>query len=127
MDIKQCYELLELNPGVFIDELRRAYRDLVEVWHPDRFRHNLRLQKRAEEKFKEMNQAYETLASHYNYLEGKPEWKGQTQRNSEEKQKDINNKNVSSIEEFAEAGTFFVLRAWSQFLSSIAGLSKKSG
>jgi DnaJ domain len=57
------YELLGVRPGVSVQELKSAYRDLTKVWHPDRFTHDLRLQQKAEEKLKEINDAYEQLVS----------------------------------------------------------------
>jgi curved DNA-binding protein CbpA len=38
---------------------------LANVWHPDRFVGNPRLQKKAEEKLKEINAAYEYIESFY--------------------------------------------------------------
>ena len=32
---------------------------MAKVWHPDRFGHDERLQKKAQEKLKEINEAYE--------------------------------------------------------------------
>lgn len=63
MNIRQCYEVLELNPPVSLDDLKQAYKDLVQVWHPDRFSHNPRLRQKAEEKLKQINVAYESLES----------------------------------------------------------------
>lgn len=59
----RCYELLGVRPGVSVQELKAAYRDLAKVWHPDRFTHDPRLQQKAEEKLKEINDAYEQLLS----------------------------------------------------------------
>jgi len=61
MNNKPYFEIFELAPDASMDELNQAYRDLVNIWHPDRFAHNPRLKKRAEEKLKELNQAYEAL------------------------------------------------------------------
>ena len=44
-------------------EVKEAYRDLVQVWHPDRFGKNPRVQKKAEAMLKEINAAYEKLLS----------------------------------------------------------------
>lgn len=64
MDIEQCYKILELGPGASLEEVRRAYRDSVSIWHPDRFgERNPRLTKRAEEKIRQINEAYETLVA----------------------------------------------------------------
>ena len=57
------YEVLGVRPGASRQELKTAYRDLTKVWHPDRFAHDPRLQKKAEEKIKEINEAYDQLIS----------------------------------------------------------------
>ncbi|MCI0529413.1 MAG: DUF1566 domain-containing protein [Nitrospira sp.] len=66
-DLNRYYEILELKPGALLEEIKQAHKDLVSVWHPDRFSHNLRLQQKAQEKLKEINQAYEEIQS---YLAG---------------------------------------------------------
>ena len=57
------YELLGVAPGTNGHELKEAYRDLAKVWHPDRFSHDPRLQLKAQEKLKEINEAYDRLTS----------------------------------------------------------------
>lgn len=57
------YELFGVSPGVSGPELKQAYHDLAKVWHPDRFSHDPRLQQKAQEKLKEINEAYEHLTS----------------------------------------------------------------
>ena len=36
-DLRECYRILDLLPGVSLDEVKRAYRELVKIWHPDLF------------------------------------------------------------------------------------------
>jgi len=55
------YEIFHLEPGASFAELQQSYRDLVRVWHPDRFAGDPRLQKIAEEKLREINRAYLVL------------------------------------------------------------------
>lgn len=62
-DLIKYYELLGVAPGVSVQELKTAHRDLAKVWHPDRFAHDPRLQQKAQEKLKEINEAYDQLAS----------------------------------------------------------------
>ena len=62
-DLSKAYELLGVKPGVSPRELKAAHRDLAKVWHPDRFLHDPRLQQKAQEKLKEINEAYELLSS----------------------------------------------------------------
>lgn len=61
--LTECYNLLGLSPGASSAELKAAHRDLAKVWHPDRFHHDPRLQQKAEEKLKEINEAYNRLRS----------------------------------------------------------------
>ena len=55
------YTVLGLKPGASSGEIKHAYRDLVKVWHPDRFAHDPALRRKAEEKLKEINEAYGRL------------------------------------------------------------------
>ena len=63
--MERCFGILGLKPGASQEELTQAYRDLANVWHPDRFVGNPRLQKKAEERIKEINAAYEYIKSFY--------------------------------------------------------------
>jgi hypothetical protein len=60
---ERCLELLGLKPGASAQEIKAAYRDLAKVWHPDRFAHDARLQEKAQDKLKEINEAYEALTT----------------------------------------------------------------
>lgn len=62
-DLSKAYELLGVKPGVSMRELKAAHRDLEKVWHPDRFQHDPRLQEKAQEKLKEINEVYDLLSS----------------------------------------------------------------
>jgi hypothetical protein len=61
LSIHDAYTVLDLAPGCSLDELKLAYKDMVQVWHPDRFTHNPRLGQKAEDKLKKINLAYETV------------------------------------------------------------------
>lgn len=60
-DLSKAFLTLGLKGGASPDEIKQAYRDLVKVWHPDRFGHDERLRLIAQEKLKEINGAYEFL------------------------------------------------------------------
>jgi curved DNA-binding protein CbpA len=64
-DLDKYYRILGLKPGASREKVKQAYRDLVTVWHPDRFSHNPRLQRKAEEKLTAINQAYERLEAFF--------------------------------------------------------------
>jgi DnaJ-class molecular chaperone len=76
MDIRKCFEILELRPNATLDEAREAYRDIVNVWHPDRFSNNPRLKHKAEEKLKLANLAYETVKDYMAFKEGRERDRG---------------------------------------------------
>ncbi|HEY9702978.1 MAG TPA: J domain-containing protein [Allocoleopsis sp.] len=61
MNLEEYYRILELPNGSSPAEIRQSYKDLVIVWHPDRFTHLPRLQQKAESKLKEINIAYKQL------------------------------------------------------------------
>lgn len=56
------YEILGLNPDASEDEIKRAYRELVKKYHPDKYQGNP-LADLAEEKLREVNEAYDTLTN----------------------------------------------------------------
>ena len=62
-NLDDYYRILELEPNASAENIKKAYRDLVQVWHPDRFAHDPRLQRKAEEKLMEIKKAYEQLQS----------------------------------------------------------------
>ncbi len=57
----EALRVLSLRPGASPSEIKGAYRDLVKVWHPDRFGEDARLRQKAEEKLREVNEAYRVL------------------------------------------------------------------
>jgi hypothetical protein len=62
----RCASLQTLGLGTHAipEEIENTYRTLVKVWHPDRFAHDPRLRKDAEEKLKEINGAHDYLLTH---------------------------------------------------------------
>src|SRR5436190_672059 len=59
--LNRHFETLDLTPDASLDDVKRAYRDLAQVWHPDRYAHNPRLQSKAEQRLKAINEAYQAL------------------------------------------------------------------
>ncbi len=68
--MKNPYEVLGIKEGASEEEIKRAYREQVKKYHPDQYQDNP-LSKLAEDKLREVNEAYE-------YLTGK----GQTAKTS---------------------------------------------
>lgn len=57
----KCLRVLGLPLNASLHEAHEAYRDLMKVWHPDRFMHDDRLRKKAEAKAREINSAFHLL------------------------------------------------------------------
>jgi DnaJ-domain-containing protein 1 len=56
---------LNIPIGATPQVIRQKYRDLCNVWHPDRFEHNERLRNEATKEFQEIQQAFEHINSHF--------------------------------------------------------------
>ena len=56
------YTILEIHDSATPEEIKDAYRLLLQVWHPDRFHHRPTLLEKAEEKSGKINVAFETLS-----------------------------------------------------------------
>jgi molecular chaperone DnaJ len=58
--LKNPYEVLGIREGASEEEIKKAYRELVKKYHPDQYQDNP-LSKLAEEKLREINDAYDYL------------------------------------------------------------------
>lgn len=58
--MKDPYEVLGVPHGASEDEIKKAYRELARKYHPDNYANNP-LADLAQEKMKEINEAYATL------------------------------------------------------------------
>ena len=63
--MSRALEILEVDTNASFDEAKQAYRDMINVWHPDKYANNERLQEKATEKLKEVNAAWEELQKYY--------------------------------------------------------------
>ena len=58
--MRDPYEVLGVSPNASDDEVKRAYRELARKYHPDNYQNNP-LADLAEEKMKEVNEAYDAI------------------------------------------------------------------
>lgn len=56
------YQVLEVTQQAGPDDIKHAWHDQLQVWHPDRFTHASALQQKAEARTQLINQAYQTLS-----------------------------------------------------------------
>lgn len=58
----EYYDLLGVKPDAPLDDIKKSFKKLASKWHPDKWLNSSQEQKEtAEQKFKDINQAYETL------------------------------------------------------------------
>lgn len=60
-DVRSAFDILGCEHSANLDECKQAYRDLVQVWHPDKYIHNSRLQNKATEEIKRINAAWDVI------------------------------------------------------------------
>ncbi len=68
-EIDKLLEKFGLNRNFTSEELKQAYKDLVQIWHPDRISNNPRLQKKTTIEIQKINNAYEILKQYLSYNE----------------------------------------------------------
>ena len=61
--MESYYAILEIEESATPEEIKHAYRLLLEVWHPDRFHHRPTLLAKAGQKTGKINAAFETLSN----------------------------------------------------------------
>ena len=61
MNRNEALRLLGLSADATSEEVKAAYRETAQILHPDRFASNKKLQERATEQFKNLQEAYEVL------------------------------------------------------------------
>ena len=76
--MRNPYEVLGIREGASDAEVKKAYRELVKKYHPDKYRDNP-LSELAEEKLAEINQAYDAITG------GSPNGRRQNGYNSDNK------------------------------------------
>lgn len=65
MDLEEAYKILEVSTGAKLDDIKRAHKDLIAIWHPDKYMRNPRLKEKSLEKTKEVNEAYNTIVKDF--------------------------------------------------------------
>jgi curved DNA-binding protein CbpA len=63
-ETRDCYRVLDLNPQASLAEIKEAYRDQLKAWHPDLHSSDPKFQRKATEKTKQINIAYQTITAY---------------------------------------------------------------
>ena len=64
-NIAQYYAVLSIDSAASPETVKKAYRNLAKIWHPDRYVHDPRLKAQAEIEIKKINQAYTAIKSYW--------------------------------------------------------------
>lgn len=63
MNRTEALRILGLDDDATPEDVKTAYKETVQILHPDRFASNKKLQDRATEQFKNLQEAYDYLTS----------------------------------------------------------------
>jgi DnaJ-class molecular chaperone len=65
-EYKKYFKVFDLDVGASKEEVKSAFRELSQLYHPDNYaRKSPEVQKRSEEKFKELSNAYDILKKYF--------------------------------------------------------------
>jgi hypothetical protein len=71
MDLNECYKILEIEADATATQVKEAFRDLMQIYHPDHlYSFNPRIREKGKRKAAQINQAREKILS---YLKSKPD------------------------------------------------------
>jgi hypothetical protein len=60
--MEKYFKILKIKPGASLEDVKRAYKAQVKIWHPDRFpQESPRLQKKAHEMFQKITISYKKI------------------------------------------------------------------
>lgn len=71
MNRREALKILGLEEDTTEEDIKVAYKETVQILHPDKFAGNKKLQERATEQFKNLQEAYEYLTSGKGKASGK--------------------------------------------------------
>lgn len=64
-DLKRCFEILDVPPEATYEEAKAAYKLMAKFWHPDKHSHDEKLQAKAIEMFKKLNNAWSDVEEYF--------------------------------------------------------------
>ena len=81
------YEKLEISSDASKEEIKEAYRTLAQMYHPDKYNQSsAKVKKMADKKFKEINEAYETLSDENKRVEYDRKMRNEQERQRHERE-----------------------------------------
>ena len=111
--MEKYFKILKLKPGASLEDVKRAYKTQVKIWHPDRFpQESPRLQQKAHEMFQRVTTAYKKINAQirHKYKEASA-WTG-TQYKRTAAQKSASNTSTHSGAQQSESVPGFTTQVW---------------
>ncbi|WP_040212230.1 J domain-containing protein [Clostridium polynesiense] len=96
--MRNPYEVLGIKETASKEEIRSAYRDLAKKYHPDQYGDNP-LRDLAEEKMRELNEAYDALMKQKETYTSRNSYEGSSNLSYEEIRRDIQSGRYSAAEQ----------------------------
>ena len=123
------YEVLGISRNASLEEIKRAYRELSRKYHPDSYEGNP-LSSLAEEKFKQVQEAYDAIMreknSGYNYSDSYNSTNAYDNRNSYNNSYNNTNYYGGDTGEMAEVYNLLNRRSYSQALRILEGMRDRN-
>ena len=127
--IMNPYEVLGISKNASLEEIKKAYRELSRKYHPDSYAGNP-LASLAEEKFKQVQEAYDAIMreknSGYNYSDSYNSTNAYDNRNSYNNSYNNTNYYGGDTGEMAEVYNLLNRRSYSQALRILEGMRDRN-
>ena len=112
--MEKYFKILKLKPGTSLEDVKRAYKTQVKIWHPDRFPlESPRLQKKAHEMFQKITVAYKRINAQirheYRRASG---WKGTQYKSASQASRKSSNDTSNSGSRQSESIPGFTTQVW---------------
>ncbi|WMJ88998.1 J domain-containing protein [Anaerocolumna sp. MB42-C2] len=117
--IANPYKVLEVSPSATNDEIKRAYRELSRKYHPDSYVNNP-LAGLAEEKFKEVQEAYDQIMKERENGHSGGYNSGSTSQTAYNSGSEEDNVHMTSVYNYLAA------RRYNEALNVLSGISNRS-
>ena len=113
--IEKYFLTLKLKPGASLNDIKKAYKAQVKVWHPDRFPvESANLQKRAHDRFQEITTAYKKLTEFHikRSFSESSNWKGKSTAYSKARQNRRKSQGKEKYENAKDNIPGFITHIW---------------
>lgn len=124
--ITDPYQVLGVSPSASDDEIKKAYRDLSRKYHPDTNTNNP-LADLAEEKFKQVQEAYQQIMSEREHGSQRAYGNGYSSQNTSSQSYSSNYYTWQDDPQMVAAVNYLNSRHYKEALNVLSGINNRSG